>query len=270
MIHEEDKYLQHKMDTADLKEIFPGFDKEGEWLQLAAKMKPKQTIAYGWMKVAAILLVIAACGGFWWYTKDGSKHEIPKNEIADLPAVKSLYPAPADTTADRIDVTQLPMPNNKLQKGLIARNRPTANNIYSTALAAGTYGNTTEAICNATECAIEVCIYQTVNCKGKKPAPIADCRTLEPDQAGQLKYKEPESMGYGCKVSVDEIRIKKVSSGETIILNSKTGAAEEMLQCFTGAKKCDMTAGFFNTDCNNTITPSLLTVDNHHGDVILQ
>lgn len=273
MTHEEEKYLQHKMDTASLKELFPEFDKDAEWAALSGKMKPRSVPVYKWMRVAAVLLVVVGIGGYKLLV-DGNKNAIEQNTVMVSPQSTDVQPTeaskePAMATPANINRPQLAAIATKAKKAVFISNKP-SQGIQAMALATGTYGKTTEAICNATKCAIEICISQTVKCKDKAPAAVADCRTLEPDQAGPLKYTDPER--YGCTVTVDEIRIKKVATGETIVINSEsqTGSAEEMLQCFTGEKKCDMMAGFFDTDCNNNNSPRKITIDSHYGDVTIQ
>jgi len=275
MTHEEEKYLQHKMDTASLKELFPEFDKEAEWKASSGKMKPRGVPDYKWMRMAAMLLLVVGIGSYLALVN--SNREVQDNSVSS-----TINTTPENDTKPVTNQPEVIVPVNvskpvvaaiqapaKMKRATYMGNRP-LQAISAMALATGTYGKSTEAICNATKCAIEICKSQTVKCKDKAPAAVADCRTLEPDQAGPLKYTDPER--YGCTVTVDEIRIKKVATGETIVINSETqpGSAEEMLQCFTGEKKCDMMAGFFDTDCNDNNSPRKITIDSHHGDVIIQ
>ncbi len=275
MTHDEEKYLQQKMESASLKELFPEFDKEAEWMALSNKMRPRSVPDHKWMRAAAVLLIVLCLGGYVLYVA-GNKMNAGTNVAvgiqSDTTVETQSEKSKPDVVVDAVTVPQqqhITTSSVRIKRTNYISNRPSPL-ISAMALATGGYGKTTEAICNATKCAIEICISQTVKCKDKAPAAVADCRTLEPDQAGPLKYTDPER--YGCTVTVDEIRIKKVATGETIVINSDTqpASAEEMLQCFTGEKKCDMLAGFFNSDCNDENSPRKITIDSHYGDVIIQ
>ena len=68
MIQEDNKYLRDKMDNAALSELMPEFNKNDEWAQLSAKLNSKPIAAVGsgslWLKVAAMLMVLMAVGGY--------------------------------------------------------------------------------------------------------------------------------------------------------------------------------------------------------------
>lgn len=275
MTHNEEQYLQQKMDTANLKELFPEFDKEAEWKALSGKMKSRSVPDYKWMRMAAMLLLVVSVGGYLVFLNNttSTQNNVVASSANPLPdtivkQAASEMDGGVKSAAEPRQIASVSSPT-KVKRATFLSSRP-VQAISAMALATATYGKSTEAICNATKCAIEICISQTVKCKDKAPAAVADCRTLEPDQAGPLKYTDPER--YGCTVTVDEIRIKKVATGETIVINSETqpASAEEMLQCFTGEKKCDMMAGFFDTDCNDNNSPRKITIDSHYGDVIIQ
>ena len=129
-----------------------------------------------------------------------------------------------------------------------------------------------EFVCNGTSCPLEICIVQTFKCQDNKPSAVATCSTLAPDESRQLRYKALDKKGKDCKVTVDEIRIRRVSTGETIVLNaqSKPSTAEEVFSCITGQTKCNMLAGIFDADCNNHCTPHNLTIYNNQGNLVLE
>ncbi len=264
------KSLNERMEEASLKELMPDFDKGAEWAKISAKLQPaKKRIAFTWQRAAAVLLLVAA-GSFFILLATNNKPEntaIANNAESHnwttdmLPSVPALTNYEAQTnnagqagnrTADVIGITKTIAALPQLQYNESHR--------------------TKEFVCNGTPCPLEICIIQTIHCKNQQPAAIATCNTLEPDQARQLKYKAPDGAGAQCNVTVDEIRIKRVTTGETIVLNahSKPSTAQELFNCITGKEKCDLLAGIFESDCNNQQTNRGLKIDNNCGNLIMQ
>lgn len=134
------------------------------------------------------------------------------------------------------------------------------------------YDRTKEFLCNNTPCPLEICIIQSVKCRNGEPIPVSTCSTLEPDQSGQLKYKAFNKIARNCKSTVQEIRITRVSTGETIVLDehSSPSTAQDFFDYITGQKPGgDIVAGIFHSDCNNHSDDCGLTIDNL-GNLILQ
>ncbi len=265
MIPEDDKYLQHKMETAALGDLFPGFDKEAEWMQLSQKLKKNniKSFSFGWLKVAAVLIVMVCLGGYIWHSADSVNNNNTQSVASALSMVKPVSDTTEQKTSPTVKERKSALAYTRMSR-VNARQSISLDNFSSNGLA-----KTTEPIRNATMCAIEICIYQSIKCNNGKESEIADCRTLEPDQAGQLKYKDPENMNSGCKVKVEEIRIKKVSTGETIVIN-EPNKTEDVFNCLTGNTSCDMMAGIFEKDCDNEDNPRKVKIDNHYGNVIIQ
>ena len=134
------------------------------------------------------------------------------------------------------------------------------------------YYRTKEFICNGTPCPLQICILQTIQCKNDAPSAVATCSTIEPDQAGQLKYKVNTAQTHDCNVTIDEIRITRVNTGETIVLNasSKPSTAQDLFDYITGQKEGDLLTGIFHTDCNKNTDNEKLTIDNNYGSYIIK
>lgn len=264
------KSLNERMEEASLKELMPDFDKGAEWAKLSAKLQPaKRRIVLTWQRAAAVLLLVAA-GSFFLLLATGNKPEnasMAADEQARNWASDMMQPVPAMNSPEaQINSTGQEASTAEYATGV------------TTAVAAvpqlqhNESHRTKEFVCNGTPCPLEICIIQTIHCKNQQPAAIATCNTLEPDQARQLKYKAPNGAGAQCNVTVDEIRIKRVTTGETIVLNahSKPSTAQDLFNCITGKEKCDLLAGIFESDCNNQQTNRGLKIDNNCGSLIMQ
>jgi hypothetical protein len=142
-----------------------------------------------------------------------------------------------------------------------------------TAISANNH-RTQEFVCNATPCPLEICIVQTVRCDNGTTKKVATCNVLQPDQAGQLHYKAFDRGAGNCNATVAEIRIKRLSTGETIVLNKETQptTVEEIFNYLTGVKKeqVDILAGVFETDCDNSCNQHKLKIGSDFSHLILQ
>lgn len=264
MMREEN--IRDIMKDSRLSELYPDFDKEAEWKALAGKLKGAGKGSNTWrtvMKAAAAVLVISTLGGYALYSWNNktNNNNTQAARVAPAPASQpamDLAQIAGDTAHDRSDAP----PPVKGTKHIY----PVARHETHQRIAA-----VTEPICNATQCALEICILQTMKCGNGKSTEISDCRTLEPDQAGQLRYKDPE-VRTGCVVTVDEIRITRINTGETIIINSASqpASANDVMRCLTGEASCNMLAGMFETNCDNEPQQGKLKIDSKGGDVILQ
>jgi len=265
------------MEEASLNELMPGFDKGAEWTLLSEKLHvEKKRPLYTWRRAAAVLLLVVVgsivsmfvikddpTGNIAAATDTGNEH----NWVADVsPAMPSQH-----TTGDRIIKGSNGNEMNRPVQTTNVMEQP-GRRKTSPPLSMNGYHRTKEFVCNGTPCPIEICIIQTIYCKDQKPAAIATCNTLEPDQARQLHYKAPEGAGKQCKVTVDEIRIRRVTTGETIVLNahSKPSTAQELFNCITGKDKCDLLAGIFEADCDNEQRSHSLKIDNNLGSLIME
>jgi hypothetical protein len=131
---------------------------------------------------------------------------------------------------------------------------------------------TKEFVCNATPCPIEICIIQMIRCDKGQPSTVASCSTLEPDQAGQLHFKALDNLVSDCNATIEEIRIKRITTGETIVLNneSKPATAQDLFNYLTGQKQGDILAGVFQADCYDRCNENSLRLGKDYGHLIFQ
>lgn len=261
--------LKEKMEQARLEELMPGFDREESWNNIAAQLGGRnKKNSLSWKIAAGMALLLATGIAATLFLKSGTPETFAGNQTqpanwgsemgASIPEMHHTTMSsgmPADLgTAGRTGNTRIYGPAN------------------NTGRTGSDYNHTKEFVCNSTPCPLEICIIQTIRCKDKPPAAVATCNTLEPDQARQLHYKAPEAGGTLCNVTVDEIRIRRVTTGETIVLNanSRPSTAQELFDCITGAEKCNMLAGIFESDCDNEQRSHSLKIDNSMGSLIME
>ncbi len=299
--------LNDKMEQVPLKGLMPGFDQDVEWAKLSGKLHPpklspkkvietQRVIGY-----AAAVAFFILCGiGITWLTKPGGTNstvvamaDTGSNAMHDwIKSVVITQEEPAPATQPKETPAQ-PKPAPVVTQPKAAQpSAPKADatvaiqqaKVNATATAAKRaydkkrlgelfdYYRTKEFICNGTPCPLQICILQTIKCKNDAPAAIATCSTLEPDQSGQLKYKGNNLLAHDCNVSIDEIRITRVNTGETIVLdaNSKPSTAQDMFDYITGEKEGDLLTGIFHTDCNKNNSSQNLTIDKSYGNVVIK
>jgi hypothetical protein len=267
-----------------LNEVMPEFDKEAEWVRLAGKLQKgnARRIALYRVRVAAALIMLLGGGWLVWLLNRGDSRNMvtasteslqtdvaPNNSPDTVPVSQTAQPvAHEEAKVETKDATA---------SATIRRKRDVFVNRHTNAGFAGgerfmNHYFANEFVCNGTPCPIEICIVQTFHCPGDEPSEVATCSTLAPDEARQLRYKAPVAKHKDCSVTVDEIRIKRVSTGETIVLNaeSKPSTAQELFSCITGQTKCNILAGIFDEDCNNDHKPQSLTISNNGGNLVLE
>jgi predicted Zn-ribbon and HTH transcriptional regulator len=240
--------------------------------------------SYSWVRIAAILIVLAGGGGMGWLmTRKDTPSPVALVKTSRQPGVvrnaeSTPSVSPTETTANSMqqEVVNTTYLVDKTKTGR-AKENGSVKNDKATAGEEGaeTFYNhyrTNDFVCNGTPCPLEICIIQTIKCPGSKPSAVASCSTLLPDQSGQLRYKASDRIAENCKVTVQQIRIKRVTTGETIVLdeNSKPSTAEELFNYITGRKKGNILAGMFHADCNNNNHEHSLKLDNNFGNLVLQ
>ncbi len=273
------KTLKERMEETKLREVLPDFDNKQEWKKLSERLHPKpRRISLTGTKVAASILLIIAAGFIAVITLNrtrshtntvASQSESSHNWTKDMPDYsKDITPGATQEQISKVSSGNETASVNP-QKNV---KEPANNQTLPTEYAEATISKTKESICNGTACPLEICIIQKIVCANGVPSEVATCRTLEPDQAKQLHYKSPSGLGKDCKVTIDEIRIRRVNTGETIVLNadSQPSTAEELFNCITGQEECNLLAGIFNNDCDNQRKPHSIKVDNSYGDLIVR
>ncbi len=259
-----------RMERASLKELMPGFDKEAEWLQLSHKLHPvkKRLHLPVWSYAAAILLLLGTGVLFMLppTTKNSdsvARHASPPAIV--VPADTSLNARPAMAQADTQAKEIKPLPN----KGLaVVKKRIRTRKDHGLI----TRYTAKDFICNGTPCPIQICINQTVTCPHTQPSTISSSSTLEPDQSGQLRYKAHDKIAKNCSLTVNEIEITSIATGETILLNtnSSPSTAQDVFNYITGKKKGDVLAGMFSSDCDHQEKKHGVRLNNRHGDLIIE
>ncbi len=293
--------LNKKMEQVSLNELMPGFDRDLEWSKLAHELHPPKVTKRNARNIAAAaaLVILFAGGGLTWLirqphfaakdvivlhtdTVKDPMHEWIKSAVISEPEDSIQLPKPVEEKAIPLKIKTIPAPKPQAitkESIVVSATQPV---IASTAQAKRhidkkrmdelfDYYRTKEFICNCTPCPLQICILQTIHCKDEAPSEVATCSTIEPDQAGQLKYKVNNS-SHDCNVSVDEIRITRVNTGETIVLNanSKPSTAQDLFDYITCEKEGDLLTGIFKTDCNKNTATQNITIDKGYGNFIIK
>jgi hypothetical protein len=203
------------------------------------------------LKIAAALILLLGLATLL-YTVYPGKHTAEQPAIAKAGTSAASDIAPAVNTVDRQDSPAVVATATLNKKTPIVQHAAMAMERVRK-----------EQVCNSSSSPIEICIVQKLQCPGQSSV-IPSCSRLDPDQAGQIKYRVAGKQMPGCKTVVDEIIIKKVATGETLVLNenSKPMSAKELFSYMTGEKKGDVLAGEFNSDC--------LAFNSRSGDFVLQ
>jgi hypothetical protein len=254
------------------------------WEQFKTRLNKPKTIriprrSFGWVRVAALVMLLAGAGTLAWIMNHRQTENIavaskvetntPPQPMPSAPQVST--PPPAETAANTVHqetvnttyVAEKGKPGGK--KSNNSKQNDAAEIFYN-------QYRTNDFVCNGTPCPLEICIIQSIKCPGGKPSAVATCSTLMPDQSGQVRYKSADKIAKNCHVTVQQIRIKRVSTGETIVLDehSQPSTAEEVFSYITGRKKGNILAGMFHADCNNNDYEHTLKLDNNFGNLVLQ
>jgi hypothetical protein len=230
---------------------------------------------YDWLKIAAALLLLI--GGAWMtYTNFSAINHSQSIVSNPTPVFSNAQPTATITSATNdtgkqnghtpanINASYPPKivrDDEKNSATVKANNHKTHNSLHKK-----------EFICNTTPCPIQICINQTMKCPNNKPSAISTYSTLEPDQSGELDYKEKNKVAKNCSLTVKDIEIKSIATGEMIVLNehSSPSTAQELFSYITRQKKGDILAGRFHADCNNKTGEHGLVFDSNSGNWMLQ
>lgn len=282
--HEQYEQLQLIWSQSKSSPSAPAVDVEAAWMRFRSGIDAEvsvhevsKTRSWRWLKVAAVLLLLAG-GAAAYFLKDEEPAQQEEHAAIGKPAetIESVEPGAATdqttaTTFSAAEAQQVPLfTANILPKPAKARKIPPAairNDLGYTAASPRK-----EMICNSTACPIEICIVQTMKCSDGVTQPVSVCSVLEPDQSGHLHYKSFDKPTVDCNLAVEEIRIKRMTTGETIVLNgqSSPSTAQEFFDYITGERKGDILAGIFHSDCNNYCNDHSLCLDNTQGDLVIQ
>jgi len=211
-----------------------------------------------WLRVAAVLLLFASAAGLNYYNRDKGNSSTPVQENVSFTTSQSATNPGGVVVIKKLFAARLNTGGNK-------KNNAPGNDKHNTALVLDHKRSTKEIVCNSTRSSMEICIIQKLKCENGDSSLVATCSKLDPDESNTSLYEAMKEKKFSsCKAVIDEITIKRVSTGETIILNadSKPLTAGEMFSYISGRKKGDVLAGTFDADC--------LAFDSRTGDFILQ
>ncbi len=267
--------MNERMEQASLEELMPGFNKENEWLQLSQKLHTQKTrrLIPIWSYAAAVLLLIA---GSIWFTTSFETHDQKSITKQNRPEEQNTKPivSPTNSSVNIKPAVAQSDPHQNENKPEKNKNAVAIKKHSSGHKPHYVVSNYTakDFICNGTPCPLQICINQTMQCPDVQPATISSCSTLEPDQSGQLTYKAHDKIAKNCSLTINEIEITSIATGETILLNASStpSTAQDVFSYITGQKKGDIIAGMFNSDCNHKTKKHGLRLNNSYGDLIIQ
>ncbi len=255
--------LSQKLESATPQEVMPGFDVDAGWATLNSRLHKRISFSLRSWAVAASVALLLSFGAVWLY------YISSQNTNTTLSLNNSNWSTQFSQS--------IPLPSNEEASVTVATRQSEIPDEIPTYFASGihlngnhnSFNRSQEFVCNGTSCPLEICIIQTIHCLDEQPRAVATCNVIEPDQARQLHFKAPEKQAVDCKVTVNEIRIRRVSTGETIVLNAETkpATAQELFNCLMGDANCELLAGLFNADCNNLDIPNYLKVENNFGNL---
>ena len=261
--------------TVDENEAWARFKQRTERAPGTTKVIPVQGTPYKWIRIAAVFLLLAGGGWLTWFitNKDNvqviTHSEIKENSVAPRDTETQPVAIYKKDTANLVQTDSAKPKDDKLASVTVKKEpfTPQGNRHSVPDPEAKKY------ICNGTPCPLEICITQTVKCYGGQAAEYASCSTLGPDESGQISLKMFDKLAKNCSLNISEIKITRVSTGESIILNahSTPSTAQDLFNYITGKKKGDILAGTFQSDCGDEASHNILRFDNNnYGHLILQ
>ncbi len=250
----------------------------------AARPQTKVFSFNSWMKAAAILLLVA--GGSWVAYNYTSKPHLTEEAVAVSPATGIPVRQSATPSNNVAETTALPdaqQQTGNAEASVVSHVKNPLLLIDATVTGAmpakyvashPSLADNCKAenyVCNNTPCPLEVCILQKSDCNSDKPYTVSNCSVITPDEeSGTLFYKDGERVAkQNCNMEVAEIRIKRISTGETIVLNENSHlSAQDAFEYITGQRKGEIVAGSFKEDCNSVAANYNLRISNQHGNLL--
>ncbi len=259
-------------------------DTELAWVRMkemaAGKGENKRKPAIAWKsvhvwRIAAILILSAgALGAF--YTHEPAEQVQLVQTPQSTESKTALAPtnpeqkmeAPGNPEVVSTKETRLP---TTVKEGNVKIDQPEREDDQVNIPSLITQAKVEEPIINTTLCPLEICIRQTFTCGDHQAMPYAYCSVLQPDQHGELHYAVPELAEHSCEATVDEITIRRVSTGETIVLTATSSpvTAGEFFDYIRGERTGPVVAGVFEADCDNLCMNDPIKLDNQRGSLVL-
>ncbi len=232
---------------------------------LGARQNSKNTFslqAYNkWLRVAAVLLMLAGLAGGRYYLLSTRNDQLAVQQYTNASAIPKA--TPAAYVASTNNKANLPEKETRARKQANALAVKSDKGNGNEKIKDENKGNKA-IVCNSTSSSMEICIIQKLKCPDGQSSIVSTCSKLQPDEANRLIYENFDKNAGSCKAIVDEITIKKVATGETMVFNadSKPVTAPELFSYISGQKKGDILAGEFESDC--------LAFNGRSGDFVLQ
>ncbi len=248
MKRDNDNRMKEIAEKATIQEVLPDFDAEKQWNTLRGKMSPIRRLSATWAYAAGIAIIACASTILWLQTKQETETQLTST------AQKAAMP---DT----------------MQGPSLAQNRPTSAAMPDEPeIKTSRRLMVTGKVRNSTPCPIVLCVSQTVKCPNKAHKDLSASSTLEPDQTAELKFNENPPIAANCSLSVKEIEIRSLATGEVILLTSASSPStvEEVYSYLTGEKKGAVLAGAFDHDCNKRKNRQDLRLSNTDGHLVIK
>ncbi len=244
--------LENRMkDTAEnatIREVLPDFDAEKQWNTLRGKMSPIRRLSAAWAYAAGIAIIICAATILWLQSKQDTERKL--TTTVQQPGMPYTLPEPSPAESQATGTVAPEEPEIKTSRHLMA----------------------TGKVRNSTPCPIVLCVSQTIKCPNKVHKDLSASSTLEPDQTAELKFNENPPIAANCSLSVKEIEIRSLATGDVILLTSASSPStvEEVYSYLTGEKKGAVLAGAFDHDCNKRKNRQDLRLSNTDGHLVIE
>lgn len=236
---------------------------------------------YKWLKIAAAMLVLLASASVVWFMTGRPEQANPIARQIQAPSITNDIETPkakvavvTPDTGSKMEaepaVIEKPVASSTKPLRFVVTKKHTVKEDLVRSI--NSYGSK-KYICNGTPCPLEICISQSLRCLDKSSSAFSTCSTLEPDQSGQLSLRAGDKIAKNCSLTIQEIRITRPITGETIVLNehSSPATAQDLYNYITGQKTGNILAGVFHSGCDNEEDDHLLKFDNNnYGHLILQ
>lgn len=243
--------MKKELETASASEVIPGYDAAHDWDQLSTRIPVRKTISLRMMAAAAGVAFIIVAG----YIFTGRQEA----------------PSPVAISASQSPWLQLPPDSTPLVAATAPAAAPaTGQDAPARPRTAKNTG--TSKIYNGTPCPIAIRINQVKSCPNTRPEPISTSSTLEPDGINNIEYEDHETVASNCSLSIREIEIKSIATGDVILLNSSSTPAtvQDAFRILTRQHEGKILAGAFDHDCRKRNKKLNLQLDNRQGRLSIE
>lgn len=240
--------MKDTAENATIREVLPDFDAEKQWNTMRGKMSPIRRLSATWAYAAGIAII--ACVGTILWQQSKQDTETKLTTTVQQPGMPDTLPRLSPEQSQAIGAAAPDEHEIKTSRRLMA----------------------TGKVRNGTPCPIVLCVSQTIKCPNKVHKDLSASSALEPDQTAELKFNENPPIAANCSLSVKEIEIRSLATGEVILLTSASSPStvEEVYSYLTGEKKGAVLAGAFDHDCNKRKNRQDLRLSNTDGHLVIE